>query len=98
VSAEVAEAIRQTRRTLAEKTWVPGWPKDENECCILYALPEHDLSASEPAPLYEGCKAVLGAVAGTESLSIWNDRQTDVGAVLGMTLEALIAELCKATP
>jgi hypothetical protein len=28
----------------------------------------------------------------------WNDRQTDVGAVLGMTLQALIAELCKVAP
>jgi hypothetical protein len=31
------------------------------------------------------------------SLGHWNDRQTDVGAVLGMTLQALIAELCKPT-
>jgi len=30
-----------------------------------------------------------------QDLVAWNDRQTDVGAVLGMTLQALIAELCK---
>jgi hypothetical protein len=35
--------------------------------------------------------------AGTACLGDWNDRQTDVGAVLGMTLQALIAELCKPT-
>jgi len=34
-------------------------------------------------------------VCADDVVSEWNDRQTDVEDVLGMTLEALIAELCK---
>lgn len=39
MSAEVAEAIRQTRRTLAEKTWVPRFPLGHDECCLVTAMP-----------------------------------------------------------
>jgi hypothetical protein len=90
MSEKVAEAIRQTRHTLAEKTWVPRWPFPKlGECCLLTAL---------PGP---GSLELVGSIkaqAGAMSLGQWNDRQTDVGTVLGMTLQALIAELCKTTP
>jgi hypothetical protein len=93
MSAEVAEAIRQTRRTLAEKTWVPWWPaEEEDECCLLSALP-----SAWPQKFYGLCVKAFRTTVSEEALSVWNDRQTDVGAVLGMTLEALIAELCKPT-
>jgi hypothetical protein len=38
---------------------------------------------------------ILRSACLCSDLTAWNDRQTDVGAVLGMTLEALITELCK---
>lgn len=83
MSTEVAEAIRQTRRTLAEKTWVPHVPRiSRGEVCVAFAAPDKVWDA-------------LRAVTGIWHLVRWNDRQTDVGSVLGMTLEALIAELCK---
>lgn len=88
MSAEVAEAIRQTRRTLAEKTWVPESPLGRGECCLITAMPK---------PLALSLVVTIRAQTGTVSLGRWNDRQSDVGAVLGMTLQALIAELCKPT-
>lgn len=86
MSAE--EDIRQTRRTLAAKTWVPYPPMPtRGEVCLATAIPR-----------FSDIRDRLRRQAVTSSLTEWNDRQTDVGAVLGMTLEALIAELCKATP
>ena len=88
---KVAEAIRQTRRTLAEKTWVPRMPKYPGEICVIAAVP--DWPNKNP-----DVRAAFTAVTDVELLACWNDRQSNVGAVLGMTLEALIAELCKPTP
>lgn len=88
MSAEVAKAIRQTRRTLAEKTWVPRQPDgDEGEVCTVTAIPD--------GALEDHVWDSLCVVADVDLLARWNDRQTDVGAILGMTLQALITELCK---
>ena len=92
MSAEVAEAIRQTRRTLAEKTWVPWFPdEDAGECCLVSAMP------AEPTTGINVIYEVIAQAIESEAPDERNDRQTDVGAVLGMTLQALIAELCKPT-
>ena len=89
MSAEVAEAIRQTRRTLAEKTWVARAPRvGQNETCLGVAV---GLTGSDEVG--DAFRDTLGI----DMLVQWNDWQTDVGAVLGMTLQALIAELCKPT-
>lgn len=94
MSAEIAEAIRQTRRTLTEKTWVPyfpGWAMAE--VCLAIAIgesPAHSIQSTVSAVFLD----MLG-LSDVDGLILWNDRQTDVGAVLGMTLQALIAELCK---
>ena len=87
MSAEVAEAIRQTRRTLTERTWVPRHPRlGSDECCIATAHPYSGRAGAWDA---------FYSVIDSHHLIAWNDRQTDVGAVLGMTLQVLIAELCK---
>jgi hypothetical protein len=101
VRAEVAEAIRHTRRTLAEKTWVPHFPNFLDECCLLTAI--RDVSPERFIWGWFLGRSIVDAVCETwavrdvDNLVAWNDRQTDVGAVLGMTLQALIAELCKPT-
>ncbi len=90
MSAEVAEAICQTRRTLTEKTWVPWYPDEEaGECCLVSAMP------AAPESGIDFVYRSISQGVETDALDEWNDQQTDVGAVLGMTLEALIAELCK---
>jgi hypothetical protein len=94
MSAEVADAIRQTRRTLAAKTWVPREPSVKGEINLLEALRATWFG-------YETRLCTRDAIClfvDSDTLAAWNDRQTDVGAVLGMTLQALIAELCKVAP
>lgn len=102
MSVEVAEAIRQTRRTLTEKTWVP-WPPSESlgEVCAVTAVPG-GWTTDWTWGTWEAFADVIGMVREVDEyadsiIEHWNDRQTDVGAVLGMTLEALITELCKGT-
>ncbi len=92
MSGEVAEAIRQTRRTLAEKTWVPHQPwENTGQVCLVTSTP----GAAWPTAAARGAWAVFRVSAGVRQLAGWNDQQEDVGAVLAMTLEALIAELCR---
>ncbi len=101
MSAEVAEDIRQTRRVLTEKTWVP-WPPSESlgEVCAVTAVPG-DYMEESTWGTWEAFAEIIdwlpeeSSIFPDDVIAEWNDRQTDVGAVLGMTLEALIAELCK---
>jgi hypothetical protein len=52
MSAEVAEIIRQTRRTLSERTWVPHFPDwNAGECCLMSAgLTSHEAARFLPGP------------------------------------------------